>query len=93
MSGFAVAGRRLWRRFACADGSYWAYSEVLLKGKPAERRGRKATGLQQRAMTAGLPAKRKFFRSGVSWSLESRHDGSSWPGTTAETDGLARALL
>src|SRR6185312_5624651 len=39
-------------------GIFW----LLLKGKPVERRGRKTTGLKQRAMTAGLPAKRKFFR-------------------------------
>ena len=31
-----------------------------IKGKPVERRGRKATGLQRGAMTAGLPAKRKL---------------------------------
>src|SRR6202012_3683598 len=30
-------------------------------GKPAERRGRKATGLKRGAMTAGLPAGRKLI--------------------------------
>lgn len=44
-------------------------------------------------MTAGLPAKRKFFREGVSWHLEARARGSRGPGETAETDGLARALV
>jgi len=53
----------------------------------------KATGLQQRAMTAGLPAKRKFFREGVSWHLEARKRGSRRLGETAESDGLARALV
>jgi hypothetical protein len=33
----------------------------LLLGKPAERRGRKATGLKRGAMTAGLPAGRKLI--------------------------------
>src|SRR5215467_11123180 len=31
------------------------------RGKPVERRGRKATGLQRGAMTAGLPARRMVF--------------------------------
>jgi hypothetical protein len=31
------------------------------RGKPVERRGRKATGLQRGAMTAGLPAGRMVF--------------------------------
>jgi len=31
------------------------FAGLLFKGKPVERRGRKATGLQRRAMTAGLP--------------------------------------
>ena len=33
------------------------------RGKPVERRGRKATGLKRRAMTAGLPARRKVFET------------------------------
>jgi hypothetical protein len=44
-------------------------------------------------MTAGLPAKRKFFQEGVSWHLEARKCGSRRPGDAAETDGLARALV
>ena len=34
---------------------------LLIWGKPAERRGRKATGLKRGAMTAGLPAGRKLI--------------------------------
>jgi hypothetical protein len=34
---------------------------LLILGKPAERRGRKATGLKRGAMTAGLPAGRKLI--------------------------------
>ena len=63
---------------------------MVLKGKPAERRGRKATGLKRRAMTAGLPAKRKFFRRGMSRPFDIRARGSRRPGDVSV--GLARAL-
>ena len=68
-------------------GIFW----VLLEGKPVERRGRKATGLKRRAMTAGLPAKRKFFRIRVSWGNDARDCGSQSPGSPALTGSCAQA--
>ena len=47
----------------------------LILGKPAERWGRKATGLKRGAMTAGLPARCKLFIS-----LIQRKQGAERPG-------------
>ena len=48
---------------------------LLIWGKPAERWGRKATGLKRGAMTAGLPARCKLFMS-----LIEREQGAQRPG-------------
>ena len=42
-------------------GAILGILNLLILGKPAERRGRKATGLKRGAMTAGLPAGRKLI--------------------------------
>ena len=49
-------------------------------GKPAERRGRKATGLKRGAMTAGLPAGRKLIVA-ESWpqGRDEREQGDQRP--------------
>jgi hypothetical protein len=52
---------------------------LLIWGKPAERRGRKATGLKRGAMTAGLPAGRKLI-------VELIFEKPPWPRGRAERE-------
>ena len=46
--------------------------DIAALGKPAERRGRKATGLKRGAMTAGLPARCKCFRRSENRAVHAR---------------------
>ena len=56
---------------------------LLILGKPAERRGRKATGLKRGAMTAGLPAGRKLIvEKSRPWGREEREQGDPRPDQT-----------
>ncbi len=45
----------------CVERIVWAYCTALIEANLTERQGRKATGLQRGAMTAGLPARRKII--------------------------------
>jgi hypothetical protein len=49
------------RPIALVSPRHIGHIEIADLGKPAERRGRKATGLKRGAMTAGLPAGRKLL--------------------------------